>query len=161
MAGYFRKQSDREIAHTGHVVPLQFRKDGTSTVFIKIAGTSPKTFPLFAVEKAAFYEKVRYQDIGYGIFFGILIVMFFYNLFIYLTLKQTNFLLYICTIVCTFFIFAAASGYAGKFLWPETPELNYYFGRMTLGVLSAVLAIFTIRFLEVRLYSKLHVLPVR
>jgi hypothetical protein len=153
-AGYFRKQSDREIKHTGHVLPLQFLPGGTSTVFIKIAGTSPKTFPLYAVEKEKFYEKVRYEDIGYGIFFGILIVMFFYNLFIYLTLKQTNFLLYICTIVCTFTIFASASGYAGRFLWPETPALNYYAGRMTLGVLSGVLAIFTIRFLEVRLYSK-------
>lgn len=153
-AGYFRKQSVRLISHTGHVLPLQFNEAGTSTVFVKISGTSPKTFPLLAVEKETFYEKVRWEDIGYGVFFGILIVMFFYNLFIYLTLNQTNYLLYICTIVCTFTIFASATGYAGKFLWPEHPHWNYYAGRMTLGVLSGVLAIFTIRFLEVKLYSR-------
>jgi hypothetical protein len=153
-AGYFRKQSDKEIPHTGHVLPLQFRSDGVSTVFIKIGGSSPKTFPLLVVEKQAFYEKVRFEDLGYGVFFGILFVMFFYNLFIYLTLNQTNYLLYICTIICTFLVFASASGYAGRFLWPETPVLNYYAGRLTLGVLSAVLGIFTIRFLEVRQYSK-------
>jgi signal transduction histidine kinase len=153
-AGYFRRQSEKEISHTGHVLPLQFRSDGTSTVFVRITGSSPKTFPLLVVEKESFYEKVRFEDLGYGVFFGILFVMFFYNLFIYLTLNQTNYLLYICTIICTFLIFASATGYAGRFLWPETPVLNYYAGRLTLGLLSAVLAIFTIRFLEVRLYSK-------
>jgi two-component system, sensor histidine kinase LadS len=79
--------------------------------------------------------------------------MFFYNLFIYFTLRQTNYLLYILTIVCTFTIFASASGYAGKFLWPSHPELNYYFGRLTLGPLVIFLAIFTIRFLEVKRHS--------
>lgn len=155
MSGYYRKQSIREVPHTGHVLPLTFNADSTSTVYIRIAGLSPKTFPLLAIEKQRFIEKVRFEDIGYGIFFGILLVMFGYNLLLYLTLRQTNFFLYICTIVCTFLIFASASGYAGRFLWPEHPMMNFYAGRLTLGVLSGVLAVFTIRFLEVRQYSKI------
>lgn len=154
-AGYYRPQSARRISHTSHVIPLYVNADSTSTVYVKIAGISPKTFPVYLIEKEKFYEKTRFEDVGYGIFFGILVVMFFYNLFIYFTLKQSNYLLYIATIVCTFFIFASASGYAGKFLWPETPMLNFYAGRMSLGVLAIFLSIFTIRFLEVRQYSKI------
>ena len=153
-AGYYIPQSAREISHTTHVLPLQFDENAISTVYIRIAGDSPKTFPLFVIEKELFSDKVRSEDLGYGIFFGILIVMFFYNLFIYLTLKETNYLLYICTITCTFFIFASASGYAGKFLWPEQPVMNYYAGRLSLGVLTIFLVIFTIRFLEVKKYTK-------
>jgi signal transduction histidine kinase len=152
-AGYFRSQEVRRVSHTGHVLPLLFANDSVSTVYIRIAGSSPKTFPLYVVTKEAFVQKIRYEDVGYGVFFGILFVMFFYNLFIYFTLRQTNYLLYIFTIVCTFTIFAAASGYAGKFLWPANPELNYYFGRLTLGLLVIFLSIFTIRFLEVKQYS--------
>jgi signal transduction histidine kinase len=154
MAGYYRKQSERDVSHTGHVVPLIFQADSTNTIFIKISGSSPKTFPLYVVEKDTFFDWVRYDDVGYGIFFGILLVMFFYNFFIYLTLRQTNYLLYICTIVCTFLIFASASGYAGKFLWPETPRLNFYAGRLTLGTLTIFLSYFTIRFLDVKSYSR-------
>jgi signal transduction histidine kinase len=153
-AGYYRAQSIRKVSHTGHVLPLEFAADSTSTVYVRITGSSPKTFPVYAISKEEFIQKVRYEDLGYGIFFGILIVMFFYNLFIFLALRQVNFLLYICTIVCTFFIFASASGYAGKFLWPENPELNFYAGRLTLGLLAIFLSIFTIRFLEVPQYSK-------
>jgi signal transduction histidine kinase len=154
-AGYYRKHSVRPVSHTGHVLPLKFGTDSLSTVYIRIAGRSPKTFPLLAIEKENFNQKVRSEDLGYGIFFGILIVMFVYNLLLFFTLKQMNYLLYICTIVCTFLIFASASGYAGKFLWPETPSLNFYAGRLTLGVLAIFLSIFTIRFLEVKKYSVL------
>lgn len=154
-SGYYRPHSVREISHTGHVVPLHFDADSSSTVYIKIAGQSPKTFPLYVLEKEKFIEKIRWEDVGYGIFFGILIVMFFFNFFIYITLQQKNYLLYICVIVCTFLIFTSASGYAGKFLWPENPGMNFYAGRLTLGVLGIVLSIFTIRFLEVKLYSTL------
>jgi signal transduction histidine kinase len=153
-AGYYRAHHLRAVSHTSHVLPLTFGEDGISTVYIKIDGNSPKTFPLNLVEKEYFVEKTRREDLGYGIFFGILFVMFFYNFFIFLVLRQTNYLLYVCTIVCTFLIFASASGYAGKFLWPESPVMNYYCGRLSLGVLTIFLSIFTIRFLDVRLYSK-------
>lgn len=154
IAGYYRAHHLREVSHTSHVLPLEFNEDGMSTVYVRIDGHSPKTFPLYIIEKNKFVEKTRSEDLGYGIFFGILFVMFFYNLFIYFTLRQSNYLLYICTIVCTFIIFSSASGYAGKFLWPESPVMNFYGGRLSLGVLVIFLSIFTIRFLEVRQYSK-------
>jgi signal transduction histidine kinase len=154
VSGYYLPQSARQISHTGHVVPLYFSADSLNATYIKIAGVSPKTFPIFILEKEKFFNKVRLEDIGYGVFFGILTVMFFYNLFIFLSLRQVTYLLYICTIICTFFIFASASGYAGKFLWPEAPWLNLYFGRLLLSLLTVFVAIFTIRFLEVQKYSK-------
>ena len=152
-AGYYRKQSVKKISHTGHVLPLIFDANSENTVFIRISGQSPKTFPLFVLEKEKFHEKTRREDIGHGIFYGILIVMFFYNLLLFLSLKEINYLLYILTIVCTFVILSSASGYAGKFLWPENPNLNFYAGRMSMGVLTIFLAVFTMRFLDVKRYS--------
>ena len=154
-AGYYRPQHLREVQHTGHVLPLKFQKDSISTVYIRITGQSPKTFPLYIVDKQTFIEKTRWQDLGYGIFFGILIVMFFFNFFIYLMLRQRNYLLYVTTIIFTFLIFVSASGYAGRFLWPESPELNFYAGRLTLGLFTMFLSTFTISFLQVKQYSKL------
>lgn len=154
-SGYYRKQSVREIKRIGHVLPLHFGADSISTVYINITGTSPKTFPLFVYEREAFYEKSHIEDIGYGIFFGILFVMFMYNLFIYLSLRQYNYLLYMLTIVGTFFIFVSVSGYGGKYLWPENPYGNFLAGRMSLGIQVAFVAVFTISFLEVKRYSKI------
>src|SRR5687768_8462140 len=153
-AGYYRKQSEKDISHTGHVVPLAFDTKLQNTIFIRIAGKSPKTFPLLVLEKERFHQKIRVEDIGYGIFYGILVVMVFYNLLLYLTLKEINYLLYIFTIICTIVIFLSATGYGGKFIWPENPALNFYAGRMSMGVLTIFFTIFTVRFLEVKQYSK-------
>jgi len=153
-AGYYRPHSAAEIPHTGYVLPLRFDANLASTVYIRITGQSPKTFPLLITEKEKFREKVRLEDIGYGIFFGILLAMFLYNMFIFFSLKLTNYLLYSCTIVCTFVIFCTISGYSGKFLWPETPQMNFYAGRFSMAVLTIFLAIFTIRFLEVKKYTR-------
>ncbi len=87
-AGYYRPQSIREISHTNHLLPLVFGSDSLSTVYVKITGLSPKTFPVHIIEIEKFYEKIRLEDLWDGIFFGILFVMFCYNLFIYLTLNQ-------------------------------------------------------------------------
>ena len=154
VAGYYRKQSDKEISHTGHVVRLNFDPNDENTIYIRVAGNGPKTFPLYVLEEDKFREKIRVEDLGYGLFYGILIVMFFYNLLLYVSLKQINYLLYILTIICTAVIFASASGYAGKFLWPENPGINFYAGRMSMGALTMVLSIFSIRFLEVKRYAR-------
>jgi signal transduction histidine kinase len=151
--GYYRPHADRGVPHTGFALPLIFNEEGNTTVFIRIAGDSPKTFPLYAVEEAAFIADNERDNIGYGIFFGILGVMFFFNLIIGLTLRQMNYLLYVCTIFCSFLVFASASGYASKYLWPNLPAMNFYAGRLILGPFAVFLALFAIRFLETRKYS--------
>lgn len=153
--GYYLPHHSRGFPHTGYAFALNFSKAETTTVFIRITGLSPKTFPLFVVEKESFLERIRFEDFGYGIFFGILLVMLFYNLFLYFTLKHLDYFLYSCTIVCTIAIFAAATGYGGKFLWPNHPYLNFYAGRLSLPVQVAILAFFTLRFLETKKYSRI------
>lgn len=153
-SGYYRPHDMREFQDTGHTWHLLFDKQGRNTVYIKIAGLSPKTFPLHIWEAEKFGDKVRGEDVGYGIFFGILMVMFLYNFMLFISLNQVNYLLYILTIVCTALIFGAASGYAGKFLWPQNPDLNFYAGRLTLPFLTIILSVFTIRFLEVQRYAR-------
>jgi two-component system, sensor histidine kinase LadS len=152
-SGYYRPQRVREISHTGHVVPLDF-SNGVASVIIQIAGDSPNTFTVLAMKKEKFTSRTRVQDFGYGIFFGILIVMFFYNLFIYFGLRQTNYLIYILTIIFTFLIFSSASGYGSMFLWPDHPRMNYYAGRLALPFQVMAVTWFAIRFLHVREYSR-------
>jgi len=151
-SGYFRKQNLRAIPHTGHVFPLAFNNK-KNVSYVKISGTSPKTFPVYILNRDKFNDLIRWEDLGYGIFFGILIIMFFYNLFIFFSLRQINYLLYICTILCTISVFLSSTGYGGKFLWPNNPELNYYAGRVSLPFLILFLAVFSNRFLEVKKYS--------
>lgn len=152
-SGYYRKFSEREVPHTGHALPLQFMADSSTVVYARIGGVSPKTFPVYVMARSKFTERNRVEDLAYGIFFGILIVMFLYNLAIYMILRQSSYLYYFLTILFTFLIFGAISGYGSKFLWPETPGLNYFTGKLSIELLLIFLSIFMMEFLEVRKYS--------
>ncbi len=154
LGGYYRPHRDRGVPHTGFALPLVFDETDRTTVYVRIAGASPKTFPVYAIERNQFFEESLTENIGYGIFFGILAVMLFFNLIIGLTLRNTNYLLYVGTIFCSLSVFGSASGYAGKYLWPDLPVMNFYAGRMSLGVFVVFLALFAIRFLETKRYSK-------
>ncbi len=152
--GYYFPHHTRGFPHTGYAFELDLSQGDTTTIFIKITGFSPKTFPVLAVESGYFFERIRFEDFGYGLFFGVLFVMLFYNLFLYFTLRHLDYFLYSCTIVCTIAIFAAATGYGGKFIWPNHPWINFYAGRISLPVQVAILSFFTLRFLETKKYSR-------
>ena len=74
-----------------------------------------------------------------GLYFGIMIVMIFYNLFIYLSVRERSYLYYI-SYITTFTIFQASiQGYSFEYFWPTATNwanINIPF----LGVLSLFFA---------------------
>ncbi|MCZ8356073.1 MAG: sensor histidine kinase [Cyclobacteriaceae bacterium] len=152
--GYYLPHNTRPRKYSGFALPIIFNEAGESTVYIKISGTSPKTFPVWVEKENTFDLSVKVDDIGYGLFFGILCSMFLYNLVIYFSLRLKTYLIYIGTLFCTILIFASASGYGGMFIWPNLPELNFIFGRLSLGFFAILLAYFAIEFLEVKRHYK-------
>jgi signal transduction histidine kinase len=151
--GYYLPHSTRPVKYSGFAFPV-LRNGNTSTVYLRISGSSPKTFPVLLIQEDEFDKQVLLDNVGYGFFFGILCAMFLYNLIIYISLRLTTYLLYIGTLLCTILIFASASGYGGMLLWPGNPEFNYYFGRLTLAFFGPLLAWFAIAFLEVKRHYK-------
>ncbi|MFM7488380.1 MAG: 7TM diverse intracellular signaling domain-containing protein, partial [Cytophagales bacterium] len=159
--GYYLPHHQRGIPDTGFTFPLYFSAASEATVYLCITGISPKNIPLLVLTPEKFLEDSRTKDVWYGFFFGAMIVMMLYNLILAVRLKDINYLVYVGTIICTLSVFGSASGYTGKYLWPNTPEMNFYAGRLSLSVLMFLVALFTIRFLETKYYAKvMHVVLV-
>lgn len=153
--GYYLPHAQRGIPHTGFVFPIKFDSiNSPATIYISVTGLSPKNIPINVMVKEKFIENARLQDVWYGLFFGVLIVMMLYNLIISARLRDINYLIYIFTILCTLLIFGSASGYLGKYLWPNHPEFNFYAGRLTLAILIFLVSLFSKLFLETKNYSK-------
>jgi signal transduction histidine kinase len=151
--GYYLPHHLRGIPDTGFTFPVYFTAASEATVYVCITGISPKNVPLLVLTPEKFMEDSRAKDIWYGFFFGAMIVMMLYNLILAIRLKDTNYLIYVGTIICTLLVFGSASGYTGKYLWPNTPEMNFYAGRLSLSVLMFLVALFTTRFLETKYYA--------
>jgi two-component system, sensor histidine kinase LadS len=152
--GYYLPYATRGLPDTGFLFPIYFDSNKEATVFICVSGISPKNIPLIAITMPSFVERSRLDDLWYGLFFGVLLVMMLYNFIISIRLKDGTHLLYIFTILCTILVFGSASGYLGKYLWPRFPQLNFYLGRLSLSILMLLVSWFSTRFLETKKYSK-------
>lgn len=84
------------------------------------------SFPHDPLRQGAFYfnEKDDDEYILIGIYYGIISVMVLYNLFIFLSLRNRNYLFYILYVASYGLFQSIMNGIAYEYLWPSFPWWN-------------------------------------
>lgn len=141
--------------HVGYVFPLDLPSNKTITIYFRLKSFAPLTFPLELIRKDTLDLRFQAENIYYGIYFGILIVMMLYNLFIFVVLRDKNYFYYVLYILCMLIIFSGSTGYLFRYVHPNYPILNLYAARLTMGLIVITTSLFTIHFLDIKNYSKL------
>lgn len=150
---------DRPEDAVDFVVDLKLRPGDTATYYLHVVSNHPLVLPLIIGSRVS---TDRFSDTNVfiiGAYFGILLVIFFYNLFIYFSVKDRNYLLYI---IYVFFLGLAqfsSSGFAFKYLWPDVPGLNRYMVVISSSVVCMVAIVFAMYFLQMRTYAR-RLMPV-
>lgn len=120
------------------------------TLLIKVKTQGTMVLPLTTTDIENYSHNESVENIAYGIYFGITIAMFLYNLMLFVYLKEKTYLYY-CVFV--FVIFISAISYTGHgfyWLWPNASYLNTFMAPLSasLGFLAAT--IFMSSFLQIR-----------
>ncbi len=83
--------------------------------------------------------------------------MFFYNLFLYFSTRDNNYLFYIIYIFFLTFAQLTASGYSYKYLWPQHHEINRYAVIWTSSFSTIAAVLFSMYFLQTaKSFPKAH-----
>ena len=116
----------RFTADVNFQFPLAVAPGGTTTIYLRINDTNGTQFQFKAGTQPAFSQKSFTRNLFEGMFYGFMLVMLLYNLFLFFSLKDNSYLyyvLYIFFMACWNGIF---QGYAAKYIWPSTPWLSNY-----------------------------------
>jgi len=89
-----RSYSDREVLHINSVFPLRLSLGQEITLYIRIKNTTSMYIPLTLWTPAAFSAKVATEEFIFGVFFGSMLILGIYNLYIYLTIRDVSYLFY-------------------------------------------------------------------
>ena len=120
------------------------------TFFIKVTSNNQILLPVNIDESDLLLENETFKNLIFGIYFGIILVMLFYNLFIYLTVKDISYIYYVMYILFVGLTQAVFNGYAFKYLWPNNIWMSEH-GLTIIGALSGIsMAYFVIDFLGLR-----------
>jgi signal transduction histidine kinase len=158
-----------EIMRSGENYPFKNRFVENKNIIFKIrASPQPLTYyinvksrwfcnikPRISTIKS-FVRTTHYDDLIQGAFMGIVLVFVFYNLFLYIQLRNSIYVYYSLYLFCISFFVARHNGFIAEFLFRYTPQYNDL-GFVMTGFASIFGTLFTMNFLETKKYlPKMH-----
>lgn len=144
---------ERRYKNQNFIYDINIPQNETRTFYLKIKGTEQILVPLYVSTREPLIEANTFTDIIVGIYIGIIFVMFFYNAFIFLTVKDRNYLYYIIYILFIGLTQITLLGYSSKLLWPNNMWLSNHGLYIVASLGSSAIAIFMNSFLNMKLYT--------
>lgn len=126
-------------------------KNNIQTVYLKIKSKGPILVPLFVGTPFVIFKNISRNDLIFGIYLGIVFIMLFYNLFIFFSVKEKDYLLYVIYIAAIGLTQVCLNGYGYRYLWHNSTFITDQ-SVFWAGALSAIASfIFVKSFLVTRI----------
>ncbi|HPB82155.1 MAG TPA: 7TM diverse intracellular signaling domain-containing protein, partial [Spirochaetota bacterium] len=142
--------SKRRINHRNFIFDIPFPVEKITELYLRIKTDDGMIFPISLWDKDLFRITVQRGQFLFGIYYGIVLIMIFYNLFIFFSVRDFSYLYYVLYISSFGLFQLAMNGLAYQHLWPDSPwwaiNANPFF--IGLSIFFAVL--FSIKFLQTR-----------
>lgn len=160
----FTEQSNNfTVQHVGQLVPLSsrlyknhqfifkipFQAKVSQTYYLRIKSAKPLSVPITIQTEIELIEKIYFQNISQGIYFGFALFIILYNLFIYLSVRDKIYWIYVIYVFFLSITLADFKGITVSVIFSRIESLNFY----TLafyGIAGSLANIFSILFLDVK-----------
>ncbi len=101
------------------VFPLPIASDSAVTIYLKVKTNGSLNLPCYLWRESTYNEHNNHAKILDGIYFGFILAMSIYNIFIYLFVKDKSYLFYFLYFVFFGLYQAGYQGIAQYYLWPD------------------------------------------
>jgi signal transduction histidine kinase/CheY-like chemotaxis protein len=111
----------REIRQNNYLFDLNFAPDQAQTVYLRLQSEGSVQAPVTLWSSTAYLEDQPVRLYVLGLIYGVLLGMLVYNLFIYLSVRDTSYLYYIFYIASFGLYQLSVNGAAVQYFWPDNP----------------------------------------
>lgn len=143
---------DRLIPSKNLVFEIELEQDMLYTIYLRIESVNKKVILATISDLQSVYFQIQKENIVFGIFSGVLFGLLFYNLFLYFSVKDKLYLIYVIHTFLVWLAQAAILGYTQELFWPDNEWINLRSG----VVFSSLVSIAGIWFLRVFLFTKIY-----
>ncbi len=137
----------REIAVSNYLFALDFEEGTTHTFYLRVKSDQPLFFPLRVGTLPNFVAYEHDLDFLQGLYFGFMLLIFLYNLFLYFSTKEKIYLYYIAYVFSITWFMASVFGYFFEYFWPNSPDINQVVV-VSSGLTMITATLFTQKFLN-------------
>lgn len=140
---------EREVRYVTSVYPVSLRLGEQRTYYLRLQNQSAFYVPLVIWTPQALTEKITFLDFVYGLYYGGMLIMILYNLFVYLSVRDITYIYYIAYLSSVVFFQFIELGH-GTVIFDNAHELfpkSYITYSVWMGWASAIL--YTRKFLDI------------
>jgi methyl-accepting chemotaxis protein len=138
----------REMAYKNFIFHIRFKPDEIKRFYLKVRSESSIQIPLYIWDKISFSENVVVVEVCYGLFVGCMTILFFYNIFLLISIRNNIILSLLLSIGTYVLAQLSINGHAFQYLWQETPLLANKSIPLWIIVSGTCFFRFSIRFIE-------------
>jgi len=113
----------RSIRYRHPNFQLELPADVPVELLVRVQSESSMQVPLRLYTPKAFTELSRDTQFAIGIYYGILLALFFYNLVLWITLRDASYVWYLMHISAFGLVLFTLNGFGFEYLWPRSPWL--------------------------------------
>ena len=142
--------AQRPIDFVNLAFPLTVEPNTTKRIFMRIQTKGTAKIPIKIWQEEDFYKNRQYFLMFQGLWLGSLLIMVFYNIFIYLSSRRVAYLYYVLFILSYLLWLCTMRGFVFQYLFPDNPTANNLILSVFTGFVSTFTGFFAIAFLDLR-----------
>src|SRR5688572_10418001 len=145
--------SKRKYDYPVYIFDLLTQPGQTRSYYMRIRSSDQIELPMRVTTRVNIFTPVTNKNFMFGIYCGMMIIMILYNLFVYFSVKDKSYLVYVVYILAILFTQTTFQGYTFKYVWPEFPK----FETMSIHLMSIFVGFASVQFLRVFLQTGFYV----
>lgn len=111
----------RKYDFPNFIFDISIKPSETKFYYLKIKSAEQLILPISIEKPSKLWEKLSRENSLSGIFLGVVLIMFFYNLFLFFSTKDKGYLYYVIYVLFVGFTQLGIKGYTYQYLWPNSP----------------------------------------
>jgi two-component system, NtrC family, sensor kinase len=152
VSGRIHDFGDRIVPSRKIIFDLDDSVGGTYEVYLKIKGSDKRIVSASIGGMQAINFRLNFENIIFGIFTGVFFGLFFYNLFLYFSLNDTTYLIYVAYILLVWVGQTSILGFSQELIWPNWVWMNLR-SNVLFSVLGSIVALLFVQsFLKTKKY---------
>lgn len=116
--------AERRIAHHAILFPLTLQPGQAADLYLRVQTNGTLQIPMTLWSAERYLEHEHHTVLLDGIFYGVLLIMIFYNCFIFLSVRDSSYILYVLYLACVLLFAFSIKGVGFEYLWPQHPVWN-------------------------------------
>ncbi|MDB5013477.1 MAG: histidine kinase, partial [Daejeonella sp.] len=112
----------RKYKQPNFLFDLSIPQGTTNTYYIRVKSVEQIILPLYLSRSTPTWQHISEDSAINGIYLGIVLIMFLYNLFVFFSVRDMSYLYYVFYIALVGLTQLGIKGYTFQYLWPQSPE---------------------------------------